>query len=130
MPLLARILLAFAAERVVVAALSMCTIISLRVRWRSEQRWFSPHLQLTHVLAALLNDLFGVQVRGGCMCAGPIVQAEMGISNSAAVALEHMMLQVVSMFIMVYEHRPDIHDQGYELLRPGVVRLCLHYCSR
>lgn len=45
-------------------------------------------------VAALLNDLFGVQVRGGCMCAGPIVQAEMGISNTHADALEHVMLQV------------------------------------
>jgi hypothetical protein len=44
--------------------------------------------------SALLNDLFGVQVRGGCMCAGPIVQAEMGISNAAADALEQVMLQV------------------------------------
>lgn len=44
--------------------------------------------------AALLNDLFGVQVRGGCMCAGPVVQAEMGISSAEADALEHVMLQV------------------------------------
>jgi hypothetical protein len=51
-------------------------------------------VQLTQHSAALLNDLFGIQVRGGCMCAGPIVQAEMGINNSDASALEHMMLQV------------------------------------
>ena len=57
------------------------------------------------IVAALLNDLFGVQVRGGCMCAGPIVQAEMGISSAAADALENMMLQVSafssSLFVIV-----------------------------
>jgi selenocysteine lyase/cysteine desulfurase len=64
--------------------------------------------RISHVavfVAALLNDLFGVQVRGGCMCAGPIVQAEMGISSAAADVLENMMLQVsafsCSLFVIV-----------------------------
>jgi hypothetical protein len=86
---------------------------------------------MSHValfVAALLNDLFGVQVRGGCMCAGPIVQAEMGISSAAADALENMMLQVPppAFYVLLF----DAIFKGYELLRPGVVRLCLHYCSR
>ena len=51
----------------------------------------------TVFVAALLNDLFGVQVRGGCMCAGPIVQAEMGICSATADVLENMMLQVPSL---------------------------------
>ncbi len=83
--------------------------------------------------AALLNDLFGVQVRGGCMCAGPVVQAEMGVSSAAAEALEHVMLQVPFARVaadVCFCSAIDFPSKGYELLRPGVVRLCLHYCSR
>ena len=64
------------------------------------------------------------------MCAGPVVQAEMGISSAEADALEHVMLQVTP---HTPDHFPSFNAfwlQGYELLRPGVVRLCLHYCSR
>ncbi len=62
------------------------------------------------------------------MCAGPIVQAEMGISSAAADVLENMMLQVPSPAVCLLLF--DAIFKGYELLRPGVVRLCLHYCSR
>lgn len=88
--------------------------------------------RVTYICSALLNDLFGVQVRGGCMCAGPVVQAEMGISNSDADALEHVMLQAsrISDSMRIHVFSFHCHAQGYELLRPGVVRLCLHYCSR
>ena len=32
-------------------------------------------------VSALLNDLFGVQSRGGCMCAGPYSQWLLGLSD-------------------------------------------------
>jgi hypothetical protein len=31
-------------------------------------------------VAALLNDLFGVQSRSGCMCAGPYIQRILGLN--------------------------------------------------
>jgi selenocysteine lyase/cysteine desulfurase len=34
-------------------------------------------------VCALLNDLFGVQSRGGCMCAGPYSQLLLGIPSSS-----------------------------------------------
>jgi hypothetical protein len=64
----------------------------------------SPRTETLFAVAALLNDLFGVQVRGGCMCAGPVVQAEMGVSIAAAEELEHVMLQVAFLFRMLCVH--------------------------
>ena len=60
-------------------------------------------------VCALLNDLFGVQARGGCMCAGPFSQQLLGISALANVQIEAALL--------------DKH----EVVRPGYVRLSLPY---
>jgi selenocysteine lyase/cysteine desulfurase len=60
-------------------------------------------------VAALLNDLFGIQCRGGCMCAGPYGHRLLGIPREAAAAIEAELL-----------------DKN-ELLRPGFVRLSLSY---
>lgn len=32
-------------------------------------------------VVALLNDLFGIQVRGGCLCAGPLAQFILGLDE-------------------------------------------------
>lgn len=42
--------------------------------------------------SALLNDLFGVQSRGGCQCAGPFAQEVLGLSDADVQALEHCLL--------------------------------------
>jgi len=52
-------------------------------------------------VCALLNDLFGVQSRGGCQCAGPFSQELLGITQSANEEIELALL--------------DKH----EVLRPG-----------
>lgn len=56
-------------------------------------------------VCALLNDVFGVQCRGGCACAGPYGLALLGISDADAAAIEAQLL--------------DKH----EVLRPGFARL-------
>jgi selenocysteine lyase/cysteine desulfurase len=38
----------------------------------------------------LLNDLFGVQSRAGCMCAGPYIQRILGISPEVVRSLCHL----------------------------------------
>ena len=60
-------------------------------------------------VCAVLNDLFGIQARGGCACAGPYGQAVLGIGAEAAKAFEGQLLE------------------GQELLRPGFVRVSFPY---
>ena len=77
-------------------------IISLRIRHQQQ------HLHYGFVVA-LLNDLFGIQARGGCSCAGPY---------------GHTLLAMDS------DYSDDLAQQinlGHSVLRPGWVRLNLNY---
>ena len=67
------------------------------------------HFLHHNFVCALLNDLFGVQSRGGCQCAGPFSQQLLGLSAAANQRLEAALL--------------DKH----EVLRPGYSRLSLAY---
>jgi selenocysteine lyase/cysteine desulfurase len=59
--------------------------------------------------AALLNDLFGVQCRGGCQCAGPYGLELLGIDMSTARRFEDALID------------------KQECLRPGFARISLPY---
>lgn len=61
-------------------------------------------------VVALLNDLFGVQARGGCACAGPYAQHLLGITPDVARDFDQSLLR-----------------SAQEVLRPGFVRVGLHY---
>lgn len=61
------------------------------------------------LVVALLNDLFGIQVRGGCSCAGPYGHQLLNLSDRQSAALE----QVVA--------------AGESILKPGWVRLNFNY---
>ena len=60
-------------------------------------------------IAALLNDLFGIETRGGCACAGPYALRLLKINDEVALQYE--------------KARRD----GYELYLPGFVRLSINY---
>ncbi|OMJ66058.1 hypothetical protein SteCoe_37236 [Stentor coeruleus] len=60
-------------------------------------------------IAALLNDLFGIECRGGCACAGPYALKLLDIDEEKAKMYE--------------EARKD----GFELFLPGFVRLSFNY---
>jgi hypothetical protein len=60
-------------------------------------------------VVALLNDLFGIQSRGGCSCAGPYAHRLLGIDADRSRAYER---QVV---------------RGHDAIRPGWVRVSLNY---
>ena len=62
-----------------------------------------------HYVSVLLNDLFGIQARGGCMCAGPFSHTLLGLSSADSSRIEAALL--------------DKH----ELLRPGYTRLSFAY---
>ncbi len=60
-------------------------------------------------VTALLNDLFGIQVRGGCSCAGPYGHGLLGMDAATSEAIE----QTVA--------------TGCSVLKPGWVRLNFNY---
>lgn len=49
-------------------------------------------------VVALLNDLFGIQARGGCSCAGPYGHSLLGIDAAASAAHERVVGQGLSAF--------------------------------
>ncbi|XP_013390956.1 uncharacterized protein LOC106159276 [Lingula anatina] len=76
-------------------------------------------------VCAVLNDVFGIQTRGGCACAGPYAQDLLGISEDLATKIED---------ILVEDRRLDrVHLRRYreyserEILRPGFSRINLPY---
>jgi selenocysteine lyase/cysteine desulfurase len=60
-------------------------------------------------VVALLNDLFGIQARGGCSCAGPYGHRLLGIDLPASQDFEHAILA------------------GVEGVKPGWVRVNFNY---
>ncbi|ALO45973.1 aminotransferase class V-fold PLP-dependent enzyme [Pseudohongiella spirulinae] len=60
-------------------------------------------------IVSLLNDLFGIQVRGGCSCAGPYAHHLLGLSVQQSEAIESAV------------------SQGASIMRPGWVRLNFNY---
>jgi selenocysteine lyase/cysteine desulfurase/tRNA(Ile)-lysidine synthase TilS/MesJ len=62
-----------------------------------------------NLVCALLNDLFGIQSRGGCQCAGPFAQYLLGITNEYNKAFQTALLD------------------KQEVLRPGFTRLSFPY---
>ncbi|WP_323846811.1 aminotransferase class V-fold PLP-dependent enzyme [Microbulbifer magnicolonia] len=78
------------------------SITSLRFKWRGDDLHYG-------FVVALLNDLFGIQARGGCSCAGPYGHALLGMDMDYSRALEAQLLE------------------GFMVLRPGWVRLNFNY---
>ncbi|WVZ68960.1 hypothetical protein U9M48_017831 [Paspalum notatum var. saurae] len=69
-----------------------------------------PRRQLhCRFVTKLLNDLFGVQARAGCACAGPYAHWLLGISSARAKAIKSAV------------------EQGYHGVRPGCTRVSLAY---
>lgn len=67
-----------------------------------------PRFLHYNCVSAVLNDVFGVQSRGGCQCAGPYAQRLLGLSGQQNAAVEEWLLHADN-----------------ELLKPGVTRLSL-----
>jgi selenocysteine lyase/cysteine desulfurase len=77
-------------------------IVSFRVRHGAR------HLH-QELVVAMLNDLFGIQARGGCSCAGPYGHRLLGIDPDRSRALS------------------DLAGQGWAGIKPGWVRLSFNY---
>ncbi|KAG6620809.1 cysteine desulfurase [Phytophthora cinnamomi] len=77
-------------------------VFSLMVRYGDR---FLHH----NFVCALMNDLFGIQVRGGCQCAGPFGARLLGVSKEHTIALGNAFM------------KKD------EAIKPGVVRMTFPY---
>lgn len=60
-------------------------------------------------VTALMNDLFGIQVRGGCSCAGPYGHSLLRVDMAQS------------------EHLRSYIDMGYAAMKPGWVRFNIPY---
>ena len=78
-------------------------------------------------VVTLLNDLFGIQTRGGCLCAGPYVQRLLGLDPKLNTAY----LKLLSEDPNLDRHhlRRTKEYSSYEIFRPGVVRLSISYTT-
>lgn len=78
------------------------SILSFQIMWQGKPLHFG-------LVDVLINDLFGIQVRGGCSCAGPYGHELLGIDTQHSQAIA------------------DAVDAGHNILKPGWVRLNLNY---
>lgn len=84
------------------AANDSLAIFSLRIKHGAKDLHYG-------FVVALLNDLFGIQARGGCSCAGPYGHQLLGLSMQTSRAIESEI------------------RRGHMILRPGWVRLNFNY---
>jgi len=76
-------------------------------------------------VSKLLNDLFGIQSRGGCACAGPYAQKLMGMDENTALKIENLLLEDQRLDRHHLRRYKEYSDK--EVFRPGFTRLNLAY---
>lgn len=75
-------------------------------------------------VCAVLNDLFGIQSRGGCQCAGPYSQHLLGLTEvEDGEEKPSQVNEQIEYSLLHYKERA-------ELLRPGFTRLSLPFKVR
>ncbi|XP_065345604.1 uncharacterized protein LOC135943120 isoform X2 [Cloeon dipterum] len=76
-------------------------------------------------VCTILNDVFGIQARGGCACAGPYAQDLLGINENLAKEYEDILLED-GRLDRTHLRRHEEHS-NFEMLRPGFSRISLPY---
>lgn len=71
------------------------------------------------------HDLFGIQSRGSCGCAGPYSQSLLGIDSSLAHKYKDLLLDENHQF---GRHSYEV-ESPCEIFKPGFVRVSMSYCS-
>lgn len=95
-------------------------IMLLGPEWRYEARLPIVAFVIRHgsrllhynFVSAVMNDVFGIQTRGGCMCAGIYTRRLLGVSYSSLNAIETEMVD---------------NRELAEFIKPGFTRLSLSY---
>jgi hypothetical protein len=85
------------------------SIVSFVVKAPPERGNGGPMFLHHNYVVALLNDLFGIQARGGCSCAGPYGHRLLGIDLDTSHRFE------------------EVITQGCEGIKPGWVRVSFNY---
>jgi selenocysteine lyase/cysteine desulfurase len=75
-------------------------------------------------VSALLNDLFGIQSRGGCMCAGPYSQWILGLCDAVTPFNSD---EQQSSCCSINDSVENALLDKQEVLRPGFTRLSFPY---
>ena len=75
-------------------------------------------------VVALLNDLFGIQSRGGCACAGPYMQRLLGMEERVVRRFEEVLVEDVRLD-RVGLRKGHMEGGQWEVVRPGATRLNL-----
>ncbi|XP_047121332.1 uncharacterized protein LOC124804985 [Schistocerca piceifrons] len=76
-------------------------------------------------VCTVLNDVFGIQARGGCACAGPYAQDLLGIPEELAQEYEEVLLEDRRLD-RTHLRRHEEHS-SFEMLRPGFARISLPF---
>ncbi|XP_065205688.1 uncharacterized protein LOC135835380 isoform X2 [Planococcus citri] len=76
-------------------------------------------------ICSVLNDVFGIQARGGCACAGPYAHDLLGIDDKLASAYEEVLSEDETNKNRVQS--PEEQHSCFEMLRPGFTRISLPY---
>ncbi|XP_056010628.1 uncharacterized protein LOC125679381 isoform X2 [Ostrea edulis] len=76
-------------------------------------------------VASLLNDLFGIQARGGCACAGPYAMDLLGLDERTSAEIENLLAEDTRLD-RTHLRRYREYSQR-EIIRPGFVRINLPY---
>ncbi|XP_020215701.1 uncharacterized protein LOC109799537 [Cajanus cajan] len=81
------------------------------IKWLRERNLWSKRGKLLHgpFVATLLSDLFGIQARGGCACAGPYGHQLLNINKSQSLAIRSTI------------------QEGYVGVKPGWTRVSFPY---
>ena len=77
----------------------------------------------SNFVCSLFNDLFGIQCRSGCACAGPYAQYLLGISFELSKSYEEVLVQDDRM----NQLRLNFETSKSEILRPGFTRLNIQF---
>ncbi|CAL1261750.1 unnamed protein product [Larinioides sclopetarius] len=76
-------------------------------------------------VCALLNDLFGIQTRSGCACAGPYALDLLGIDEPLALRFDELLAENKSLDRTHLRRKGEYSES--EVLRPGFIRLTLPF---
>uniref|UniRef100_A0A5K3EMJ2 Aminotran_5 domain-containing protein n=1 Tax=Mesocestoides corti TaxID=53468 RepID=A0A5K3EMJ2_MESCO len=99
--------------------------ISSITKDHDEQRPSDRVMFLHHTfVSALLNDLFGIQCRSGCVCAGPYAMDLLGIDEGLAKLYEDAL---VTSGLSSCRVSKCFDNSSREVLRPGFTRFSIPY---